>query len=255
MTSQIADGRQLHGPGLTDVRMMKVAHGNFRRELGLSPAAVRRTVAGDERRTREVADHVGLFLALLHHHHTIEDDLLWAPLLERVPQELAPLVHVMESQHETVAGLLEQSNATLDTWRTTASSSDGEALAQVLTELCSALFEHLQAEETHLLPLMARHITTAEWAEFTAQGMSSIPRRKMFLGFGMMLYEGDPEVIGLELANLPAPVRRLLPTFGRRAFRRYARRIHGTSTPRRSSDLVITLAPATKHVTDQGVSS
>ncbi|MCW2877538.1 MAG: Hemerythrin cation binding protein [Sphaerisporangium sp.] len=233
MTSQITNGQRLYGPGLTDVRMMRVAHTSFRRELGLSPAAVRGVTEGDRRRASIVADHATLFLSLLHHHHSIEDDLLWAALLERVPAELAPLVHVMQSQHEHVAALLDQAHAGIGTWRRTASTSDGEALAGILSDLCAALFEHLHAEETHLLPIMARHITAEEWEEFTVQGMSSIPKRLMFLGFGMMLYEGDPEVIGIELRKLPPPLRRLLPPLGRLAFRRYARRIHGTPTPPR----------------------
>lgn len=233
MTNQTSVGQRLHGPGLTDVRMMKVAHTNFRRELGLSPAAVRAVADGDRRRTSIVADHVTLFLSLLHHHHSIEDDLLWAVLLERVPTELAPLVQVMQSQHEHVAVLIDQVQEQAGGWRRTARASDGETLAGTLSDLCTALFEHLHAEETHLLPIMARHITAEEWEEFTAQGMSSIPKRLMFLGFGMLLYEGDPQAIGIELGKLPPPLRRLLPPLGRRAYRRYARRIHGTSTPRR----------------------
>jgi hemerythrin-like domain-containing protein len=238
MTNQTTDEQHLHGSGLTDVRMMKVAHSNFRRELGLSPAAVRAVHSTDHQRTAMVAGHVDLFLSLLHHHHTIEDDLLWEPLLARVPHELAPLVHVMQSQHEQVAEHLQQAYEALATWRRTAAAGDGEKLAEILTELCTALFEHLHAEETHLLPIMARHITAAEWAEFTEQGMSSIPKRKMLLGFGMMLYEGDPDVIAIELRKLPAPVRRLLPPLGRRAFRRYARRLHGTPTPPRGVGLI-----------------
>lgn len=62
--------------------------------------------------------------------------------------------------------------------------------------------------------------------------MESIPLRLLFTGFGMMLYEGDPSVIALEIAKLPAPLRPLLPPLGRLAFRRYARRIHGTPTPK-----------------------
>ncbi|MFI7699228.1 hemerythrin domain-containing protein [Nonomuraea sp. NPDC049480] len=233
MTNHTTDGQRLHGQGLIDVRMMRVAHSSFRRELGLSPAAVRAVAAGDRRRTSIVAGHADLFLSLLHHHHSIEDELLWGALLERVPGELAPLVHVMQSQHEQVAELLDQAQAALGTWRRTASTPDGEALAAILSSLCTVLFEHLDAEETHLLPIMARHITAEEWEEFTVQGMSSIPKRLMFLGFGMMLYEGDPEVIAIEMRKLPAPLRRLLPPLGRRAFRRYARRIHGTPTPPR----------------------
>jgi hypothetical protein len=53
----------------------------------------------------------------------------------------------------------------------------------------------------------------------------------MLLGLGMMLYEGDPEVIALELRSAPAPLRSLLLDLGGLAFRRYARRIHGTATP------------------------
>ncbi|MFD3537569.1 hemerythrin domain-containing protein [Streptomyces sp. NPDC058664] len=213
--------------------MMKVAHSSFRRELGLTPALVRATKDGDLNRASRIASHADLFMSLLHHHHEIEDDLLWAVLLERVPSELAPLVHVMQGQHERVADMLEESEAKLAIWRRTASRSDGDALAQAIDNLCTALFEHLQAEETHLLPLMARHITSEEWEEFTAQGMSSIPKRMMALGFGMMLYEGDPEVVGLELQKAPGLVRAVLPPLGRRAFRRYARRIHGTPTPAR----------------------
>ena len=232
-SSTVPSPPDLHGPGLTDVRMMVVAHSSFRRELGLSPAAVRSVPDGDVRRAAVVGDHVTLFLSLLHHHHTIEDELLWAALLERVPHELAPLVHLMENQHEVVAGLMSRAGDAVTRWRATASTADGEALAAVLAQLCTALFEHLAAEETHLLPIMARHLSADEWAVFTEQGMSSIPKRLMALGFGMMLYEGDPEVIAIELQHLPAPLRRLLPPLGRAAFRRYARRIHGTPTPPR----------------------
>ena len=42
--------RPLHGPGLTDVRMMLVAHSSFRREIGLSAGVVRRVADGDRRR-------------------------------------------------------------------------------------------------------------------------------------------------------------------------------------------------------------
>jgi hypothetical protein len=78
---------------------------------------------------------------------------------------------------------------------------------------------------------MARHITPEEWDAFTAAGMSSIPKRLMFVGFGMMLYGGDAEVMGIEIAKLPRPLRLVLPTLSRRAYGRYAVKVHGTPTP------------------------
>lgn len=109
-------------------------------------------------------------------------------------------------------------------------------LAEALEQLVLALFEHLDTEEEHVLPLMARHIESAEWEEFTRQGMESIPPRMMLVGFGMMLYEGDPDAVAAEVRKMPAPIRSLLPLIGRLAYRRYARRLHGTPTPQRVSD-------------------
>jgi len=226
----------LHGSGLTDVRMMAVAHTSFRRELKLSAAAVRRVEPGDLRRARQVADHVDLWLGLVHHHHTIEDELLWDRLTQRVGAEQAPLVQLMEDQHHGVARLLAEASPLVSAWRASAAAEDGSRLASHLADLSTALCEHLHAEETRVLPLMAQHIRSEEWEEFTERGMESIPKRMLLLGFGMMLYEGDPEVLALEIAKLPAPLRPILPVLGRRAFRRYARRIHGTPTPPRGLD-------------------
>jgi hemerythrin-like domain-containing protein len=233
-TGTTAAGR-LYGPGLTDVRMMVVAHTSFRRELKLTVPAVRRVPVGDHRRANEVADHADLWLGLVEHHHTIEDELLWGRLAERVPDELEPLVQLMEDQHAGVHRLLGGCPALVSAWRDSASVDDGARLADHLAVLVVALCEHLEAEETRVLPLMARHITPPEWEEFTERGMESIPKGMLLAGFGMMLYEGDPEALALEIAKLPAPLRAILPMLGRRAFRRYARRIHGTPIPARGT--------------------
>ena len=227
----------LHGPGLTDVRMMAVAHTSFRREVKLAASAVRSVGPGDTRRAAQVADHVDLWLGLVHHHHSIEDELLWDRLVDRIEEQLAPLVQLMEDQHHAVARLLDESPPLTLAWRTSASMADRESLSGHLSELSSALCEHLDAEETRVLPLMAQHIRPEEWDEFTERGMEAIPKGMLLAGFGMMLYEGDPDVLALEIAKLPAPLRPILPVLARRAFRKYARRIHGTATPPRGLDV------------------
>jgi hemerythrin-like domain-containing protein len=230
MSVEVATG-PLHGPALVDVRMMTVAHTSFRRELKLAVPAVRGVPEGDVRRAGEIADHVDMWLGFVHHHHSIEDELLWARLTDRVPDELNSLVGLMESQHQAVAQLLGECPALTRAWRGSPSAAARAALAAHLVELVTALCEHLEAEEMRVLPLMARHLRQAEWDEFTARGMESIPKGMLLTGFGMMLYEGDPEALALEIAKLPAPVRLVLPLLARRAFRRYARRVHGTATP------------------------
>jgi hemerythrin-like domain-containing protein len=221
--------------GQTDVRMMVVVHTAFRRELGLAVPAVRSVPPGDSRRAATIADHVTLFTEAVHHHHTIEDEMLWDQLTERLPAETQPIVALMVKQHEAVARMLTGCPPLVTTWRNGATTVDRDALADHLAELVAALTEHLDAEEAHVLPLMARYVTPTEWEAFTEAGMRSIPKRLMLVGFGMMAYQGDPEVMGIEVAKLPRPLRRVLPMLSGRAYARYAREIHGTATPATAS--------------------
>ena len=121
--------------------------------------------------------------------------------------------------------------ADLARWRVGASETDREALAAGLDEVDAALVEHLAAEEEQLLPIAARHLTPAEWGQLGEEGMGGLKKRQLPLVFGMLQYQGDPEVIAMMLSHAPAPARLLMPFLAPRAFRRYATRVHGTATP------------------------
>ena len=214
-----------------DTRDMIVVHTASRREFRLAPGLVRGVPEGDVRRAAVVAEHLDLLTNLLHHHHETEDRLLWPVLLERVPAELAPTVTLMEHQHERIhagnAAVLEG----LAPWRASASAADGEQLAQALEEVVAALEEHLGAEEEQLLPIAARHMSDAEWQRIGEEGIGGLRQSQLPLAFGMMQYEGDPEVIAEMLSHAPFLARLLMPFMAPRAFARYAKRVHGTTTP------------------------
>jgi hypothetical protein len=89
-----------------DTAEMPAVHRLFRREFSLAAGVVRGVRAGDVARARTVARHLDYIARCLHDHHTAEDELAWPLLLQRVPDELAPMVHLMEGQHERVDGLL-----------------------------------------------------------------------------------------------------------------------------------------------------
>lgn len=214
-----------------DTRDMVVVHTAFRREFRLAPALVRGVAEGDVRRAGVVADHLDLMTTMLHHHHETEDRLLWPALLERVPAELAPTVTLMERQHERIHAANDSVTQRLPRWRAGASSDAGEQLARALEEVNAALAEHLTAEEEYLLPIAARHMTATEWQRMGEEGMAGIKGSQLPLAFGMLQYEGDPEVIAEMLSHAPALARLLMPLMAPRAFARYARRIHGTATP------------------------
>jgi hypothetical protein len=212
----------LHGPGLTDVRGMIMAHDAFRWSLLPAPALVRGVATGDVRRAAVVARHVETTLAILEGHHTSEDDLLWPRLLERVPEELAPVVHLMESQHEQVHHHLEETRSLLPRWRAGAAAADRDRLGTATDALVEVLVEHMAAEEQHLLPLAARSVSEAEWAELGERGMRKIPFGFLPTAFGIMRHVGDPAIVAADLAKAPLPIRTWLRLSADRAFRRYA---------------------------------
>jgi len=220
----------------TDVRMMTVAHTSYRREIGLSPQLVRTVPVGDADRLTAVADHVTLCVQMLAHHHALEAELLWPALTERLPQQLLPVVRLVRSQQSADADLIAQVHTQVAAWRTAGPSQAAEAagaLARTLTGLSTDLADHFDAEESHLLPLLAKVITRGEWATFTRRGTEPIPAGLLPTALGMLLYEGDPDVVAAELRQVPRPLRRLLTAQADRSFRRYAVRIHGTATPPR----------------------
>jgi hemerythrin-like domain-containing protein len=214
-----------------DTSEMPAVHTFFRREFRLAGGVVRAVAPGDVARARRVAGHLDYLGRCLHHHHTAEDELAWPLLLERVPGELAGLVRLMESQHERVDALLAEIGPIRTHWAGTASAADRDRIAGLLDTLYSHLAEHLDAEEERLLPIAARTMTQAEWAAIGRHARSRTRRSEEMLTLGMIQHDADPVVLARMLSTAPAPVRRLLRWLARRAFRRYATRIHGTATP------------------------
>ena len=215
----------------TATRVMPVLHSAFRRELRRAGGLVRGVAPGDTARAAVVGDHLDLVGHVLHHHHTTEDELLWPLLLERVPDDLAPIVHLMESQHERVETLLAEIGPLMATWRGGAGAGERDRLAGLYDDLYVALAEHLDAEEQRLLPIASRCVTQEEWDRMGEAGKAGTPRKHMSVVFGMYAYEGDPEGLALMLADAPLPVRWLVPRLARRAYAKHALRVHGTATP------------------------
>jgi len=215
----------------TDTRDMLVVHSALRREFRLVPGLVSGVAAGDRDRAETVAAHLELMSWFLHHHHETEDRILWPMLEQRVPDELAPTVALMQAQHEGIDEAVQASQRLTAQWSDTAVDSERDELARSLARLYELLVEHLDAEEQRVLPLAAGCMTPAEWGQLGRQGMAGVSKRRRPLIFGMYAYEGAPDVIAMILARAPRPLRVIMPRLGPRVFSRYARRVHGTPTP------------------------
>jgi hemerythrin-like domain-containing protein len=210
-----------------DTREMVVVHTAFRRELGAAPELVRGVAAGDRARAQVVGDHVQLLLDMLHHHHVGEDELLWPKLLARVPEELTPTVLLMEGQHEAIAQELATALESLPHWRAAAGAGEREELAAALERMHPLLVEHLAAEEDRILPLAAQALSQEEWDELGRRGMAAVPRPKLPMVFGMLMAEGEPEVLRMMIGHAPLVPRLVVPRIAPRAYGRYTRQVQG----------------------------
>lgn len=210
---------------------MKTIHSAFRRELRLAPSLIRSVTNGDRLRAGLIATHLDLVDRFLHHHHTIEDDMLWPKLLERVPAEIAPIVELMEGQHHSVATLLERTVELRAAWRKDADSACAGELATIYDHLYRALLEHLDAEEQHVMPLVELCVTEKEWAKIGKTAQRSTAAKDALRMLGMLAYDGDPEVIRSMLGAVPAPMRGAVSKMGQRAYAKHAVRVYGTATP------------------------
>ena len=102
-------------PGDTRDRFM--VHTMVRCEFAALPMLVRGVAAADAERVDLIAEHTGLLTAVLEARHRAEDTHLWPRLLARGGEDLGPVVHVMEEQHERIEQLTAQAVVVLGEWR------------------------------------------------------------------------------------------------------------------------------------------
>ena len=221
-----------HTTNMADVRDMYMAHTMFRREFTLLPELFRGVSPGDVRRTEVVGAYADMLCRLLHLHHEGEDELLWPRLAERAGDEAAAIVPVMEEQHQAIEEASTRAAALIPRFRAT--GEDGTELAEGFAILLPALTEHMALEEEQILPLAKKHITAAEWKQLGEHGMSRFRKKELMLTFGLVMYEGDPDVIKDVLAEAPLLARLLMSIFGPRMFAAHATRVHGTPNPPRT---------------------
>jgi hypothetical protein len=87
------------------------------------------------------------------------------------------------------------------------------------------LDEHLDDEERDVLPLVAEHLSAAEWDDILARAHGAVPRKKMMSFMGAALEYAAPTERAHMLAQMPAPARVLWRIIGSHRYRTKARRL------------------------------
>ncbi|WP_433516229.1 hemerythrin domain-containing protein [Nonomuraea sp. CA-143628] len=203
---------------------MVVVHRVFRREFRLAPELIRQVAPGDTERAATLAAYLGEILAGLHHHHEAEDKLLWPVLLRRVRLEGA-LIRTMEEQHERVAGHISVLEELLPAWRAEADADRRDRLADTLTLLHDELLVHLDQEEERILPLVAAHLTKAEWDTLSEYARAQLPKDRLLVNLGALLEDATPWEREAFLRLMPMAARVLWRLIGQRQYRRECQKV------------------------------
>ena len=214
----------------SSVHEMVVIHRIFRRGFPLLADLVRRCPEGHSGRAQSIAEHADFMISGLHNHHSAEDDGLWPLLLERARPH-ADLVHRMEQQHHVIGEYISRAQGLLTSWRVTPTTSSGNDLAGTFVQLSQALAEHLDDEEIHILPLVSRHITAAEWRTLGDAPFAKFTNDEKLIALGQMLDVATPDEAASFLSKLPPSIRLIWQLAGRRRYVRYLRRVHGQDRP------------------------
>jgi hypothetical protein len=218
--------RQLRLPGQAaapegpiDMRIMYLMHHGFRRDLDAFAAAVRSTPADDRRTWKALAQRWELFGAVLHEHHTTEDDHIWPELVQLGSLDDIAVLEAMEAEHGEIDPLLESCAAG---FRRLAQRADEDARAALAVRVYAAresLRRHLAHEETEAIAIIQRLVGAEQWAaieeEIHAGGsLKDAARMIPWIGHGL-----PREILERVLADLPAPFR-LIWALTRRGFAR-----------------------------------
>ena len=192
-------GQTFVAEGPNDHTGMYVMHHAFRRDLAAFASSVRATPLGDHATWQALQHRWSRFAGCLHHHHTAEDTHYWPVLLAAVEERGSDAdraeVRAMSEEHEGIDPLV---RACTDGFAAVVDHPCEEhrnALDIRVTGLREVLAEHLRHEETVVLPLVQRVMTTAEFEAVEAAIARSYPLRDV------------PFIIGWALEGLPADAR------------------------------------------------
>ena len=211
-------------PSTSDPWEMALIHSLIRRgfeqarEAVLAPGALARADA--------VAEYVGFHLDGLKAHHSSEDELIWPALYERAGMSAA-LIRRMEEQHVGLHDALDTTRRELAAWETAPTAERSGTLATSLGTVVDRLSEHLNEEERDVVPLIAAHVTQAEWDDLGKAAFSKFTPRQRFIAMGEMLEASSPTEAARMLAGLPAPIKVIWRLVGRRRYQRFMAEVRG----------------------------
>ena len=219
------------GPNLVGFRINhRTMRADTRRLADLTGRVAAGQITYDRRRARALRTYVRLLCAGIHHHHRMEDEVLW-PVLERSATGEVDL-RELSDDHASLDPVLDEARAAVDDLVAVFASGGAVRervqvaagrLAAVLAHLRDLLDEHIEEEERLVFPVIRRYVSVEDW-----NAVEQAVRKGGALRFELPRIEryARPDELD-ELKRNAGPVLRLMLAALRPGFRRREARVFG----------------------------
>ncbi len=149
-----------------DLTGMKIAHRAMLDDTRRFAEILGRIGAGepcDNRRRRAIGDYLTQLCASIHHHHTIEDEIVW-PILT-ASAGAAVDVRELQDDHTELEALLAVLGTHVGGFARARSGDTRAAgeLAETLRQTHELLAEHIADEEKVVFPIVDRYVSVTDW--------------------------------------------------------------------------------------------
>lgn len=177
-------------------RVQLAIHRAVRRDISRLSVALGQ---GRELRLEPVRAYWNTTAAQLHHHHELEDTVVWPLLGERLGDRVLDLLARNADEHRIMAATMDEFDAALRT-----NTTDAAAAREALVRMQDAVDTHLVHEEADVLPLIPEAFSSDDIAFFQAEDVKT-NAPKVFLPW--MLDDAPQADLAFFTDVMPAPVR------------------------------------------------
>jgi hemerythrin-like domain-containing protein len=207
MTAATAATETRNGP---IIGMLMSIHGAVRRDLDRSQSAIAALVRDESARGSGVAavqEYYRRFVAMLEHHHEVEDDEVWPHLEQVFGARIAGVVGAMVAEHDDIVAAERRATTSVEKLSAASTSDDLQETRDALASFAAVVEGHLSHEETAAAPYIAQDEDAAFWAEFMVRRQQD-EGPDIFLPW--VLETAPQPMVEAVSSELPPPVRALL---------------------------------------------
>lgn len=176
-------------------------HRAVRRDLARLSGALE---AGEPSSAEAIRTYWADLATALHHHHELEDGVVWPRLAARLEGRADGLLARNAQQHASMSAAMDDCGAALATM-----TIDPSAARAALATATEQILSHLADEEADILPLIPEAFTPEDVAFFLAESAKLDPPQ-VFLPW--VLDDAEAGDVEFFTGSMPAPARALLDT-------------------------------------------